>query len=72
MTGATHVYHVTPTEDGHWHVQMELKRFTDRQDAIDFARLLATLESEGLLQVHSDSCPLQPVTTTAHSRRARH
>ena len=71
MPDATHVYHVTPTEDGHWHVQKELMRFTDRQDAIDFARLLATLESEAMLKVHSDLCPLQLETTTAQSGRAR-
>lgn len=71
MTDAPHVYHVTRTEDGLWHVQKELMRFTDRQEAIDFARLLATLESEGTLKVHSDRCRLQPESTTAHSAAAR-
>jgi hypothetical protein len=71
MSDATHVYHVTPTEDGLWHVQKELMRFTDRQEAIDFARLLATLESEGMLKVHSDRCPLQVESATAHAEAAR-
>jgi len=57
--GAKHIYHVTPTGQGEWYVQKELIRFDNRQAAIDFARLLATLEASGTLMVHSRSCPLQ-------------
>jgi hypothetical protein len=65
--GDRHVYHVTPTEEGEWYVQKELMRFADRQDAIDFARLLAKLESSGLLKVHRRSCPLQLEYTHAET-----
>ena len=57
--GEKHVYHVTPTGRGEWYVYKELIRFDNRQAAIDFARLLATLETSGTLKVHSGSCPLR-------------
>jgi len=64
------IYHVTPTERGDWYVQKELMRFTDRQEAIDFARLLAKLESSGVLKVHSPSCPVQLETTLVQAETA--
>jgi hypothetical protein len=45
-------------------------RFTDRQEAIDFARLLAKLESSGVLKVHSPSCPVQLETTLVQAETA--